>query len=239
LRHPAPKSKSPRPAPRAPTPPKRRRRATVARIDIVDAAEARFALAGYDATRLEDIGADIGMSRPAVLFHFSDKLELYRAVLDDVFGTLLGEIQFALAGTASLDARLSTAIETTVDYAGRRPSAAHLFMREAATSNPTLRAVARKQAAPLFKVLTMLLRDGEQAGLWSPRCDLYHFTSIIGGAIALYVGASRTIVPDHPYDPLSTRQLTALKEEMRVVASALLNPAVKRPVSSSLPQSRV
>jgi len=222
MSRPAVKSKSPHPAPQASAAPKRRRRATVARIDILDAAEARFAMDGYDATRLEDIGADIDMSRPAVLFHFSDKLELYRAVLDDVFGTLLGEIQFALAGTASLDARLRVAIETAVDYAGRRPSAAHLFMREAATSNPKLRDVAQKQSAPLLKLLAVLLRDGEQAGLWSPRCDVYHFASIIGGAIVLYVGASRTLAADLPYDPLSTRQLTAFKDEILAVTWALL-----------------
>jgi TetR/AcrR family transcriptional regulator len=208
--------------------PRRRRRAKVARIDILDAAEARFATAGYDATRLEDVGADIGMSRPAVLFHFSDKPELYRAVLDDVFGTLLGDIQFALAGTTSIDARLSVAIETTVDYAGRRPSAAHLIMREAATSNPTLREVAQKQAAPLLKLLTLLLSEGEQSGLWRLRCDVYHFASIICGAIVLYVGASRTLVPDLPYDPLSARQLTALKDEMLAVASALLQRKLKQ-----------
>jgi TetR/AcrR family transcriptional regulator len=202
--------------------PRRRRRAAVARIDIVDAAETRFATAGYDATRLEDIGADIGMSRPAVLFHFGDKLELYRAVLDDVFGTLLGDIQFALAGTATLDARLRAAIETAVDYAGRRPSAAHLIMREAATSNPTLRDIVQKQATPLIKLLALLLHEGEQSGLWKPRCDVYHFASIVGGAIVVYVGASRTLAPTLSYDPLSTRQLTAFKEEIVAVASALL-----------------
>ena len=205
-----------------PTLPRRRRHASVARIDIVDAAEARFATAGYDATRLEDIGADVGMSRPAVLFHFSDKLELYRAVLDDVFGTLLGDVQFALAGTASLDARLRAAIETAVDYAGRRPSAAHLIMREAATSNPTLRAIVQRQAAPLIKLLALLLHDGEQSGLWRPRCDVYHFASIVGGAIVVYVGAARTLAPSLSYDPLSTRQLTAFKEEIVAVAWALL-----------------
>jgi TetR/AcrR family transcriptional regulator len=202
--------------------PRRRRRAAVARIDIVDAAEARFAATGYDATRLEDIGADVGMSRPAVLFHFSDKLELYRAVLDDVFGTLLGDIQLALAGTATLDTRLRAAIETAVDYAGRRPSAAHLIMREAATSNPTLREIVQKQATPLVKLLALLLYEGEQSGLWTPRCDVYHFASIVGGAIVTYVGASRTLAGTLSYDPLSTQQLTAFKEEIVAVAWALL-----------------
>ena len=209
------------------TAPRRRRTAKVARLDILDAAETRFATAGFEATRLEDVGADIGMSRPAVLFHFSDKLALYRAVLDDVFGGLLGEIQFALAGTAALDERLKVAIETAVDYPGRRPNAAHLVLREAATSDPTLRDVAQKQAAPLIKLLELLLREGQRAGLWQPRCDVVHFASIIAGAVALYIGASRTLAADLPYDPLATAQLAALKEEILLVTWALLRPTLK------------
>lgn len=211
--------------PSATPPPRRRRNPAVARIDILDAAEARFATEGFHATRLEDIGADIGMSRAAVLFHFSDKVALYRDVLDDVFGGLLGDLQFALAGTTSVDLRLRVALTTAVDYAGRRPSAAHLTMREAATTDAVLRDVAQKQAKPLLKLLGVLLREGARTGRWQPRCDVYHFASIIGGAIALYVGAARTLVADLPYDPLSATQLAALKDEVLIIAAALLRPA--------------
>jgi hypothetical protein len=95
-------------------------------------------------------------------------------------------------------------------------------MREAATSNPTLRDIVQKQATPLIKLLALLLHEGEQSGLWKPRCDVYHFVSIVGGAIVVYVGASRTLAPTLSYDPLSTRQLTAFKEEIVAVAWALL-----------------
>jgi hypothetical protein len=94
--------------------------------------------------------------------------------------------------------------------------------------------VAQKQAAPLFKLLALLLSEGERSALWKPRCDVYHFASIICGAIVLYIGASRTLVADLAYDPLASRQLAALKEEMLAVAAALLQPAKPFP-----PRARV
>ena len=54
------------------------------RRQILAAAERRFADAGFEGTRLDDIADDIGMVGSAILYHFADKRELYRAVRDDL-----------------------------------------------------------------------------------------------------------------------------------------------------------
>jgi TetR/AcrR family transcriptional regulator len=202
----------------------RKAQATATRARILAAAERQFATQGYAAARLEDVGAAAGIGRPAVLFHFADKLQLYRTVLEDVFGGLLAEVQLALAGTGSLPERMEAGLTTVVDYAGRRPTTAHLVLREAATDDPMLRDLARAQAGPFLRLLAMVIDEGQRGGAWDPVADVYHFASIVGGAVVLYVAATRTLIADLPYDPLAPAQLAALKSEVLAIARALLRP---------------
>ncbi len=198
--------------------------AAATRGRILLAAERQFATLGYAAARLEDIGAEAGVRRPAVLFHFEDKLQLYRTVLEDVFGGLLAEMQLALAGVGSLPERMEAALTVVVDYAGRRPTTAHLVLREAATTDAMLRDLARAQATPFLRLLAMVLDEGRRRGDWDPVADVYHFATIVAGAVVLYVAATRTLIADLPYDPLAAPQLTALKGEVLAIARALLRP---------------
>src|SRR5262245_62908329 len=55
------------------------------RAEIVAAAERHFAEVGFEAARLEDIAAEVGIRRAAIFYHFGDKQELYAAVLDEVY----------------------------------------------------------------------------------------------------------------------------------------------------------
>ena len=75
-----------RPQTAAPEPIRRRSNGLRTRAEIVAAAERHFAERGFEATRLEDIAAEVGIRRAAIFYHFGDKQELYAAVLDEVFG---------------------------------------------------------------------------------------------------------------------------------------------------------
>jgi AcrR family transcriptional regulator len=48
---------------------------------ILHAAMNRFGAAGYDATRLDDVAADAGVTKPILYRHFTSKEDLYLAVL--------------------------------------------------------------------------------------------------------------------------------------------------------------
>src|SRR5262249_40947356 len=48
---------------------------------ILDAAEARFAAKGYDATSLGDVADDVKIRAPSLYKHFAGKRELYVAVM--------------------------------------------------------------------------------------------------------------------------------------------------------------
>ena len=65
-----------------PSPPKPRLPAAERRELILSAAMNRFGATGYDQTRLEDIAADTGVTKPILYRHFGSKKGLYLAVLD-------------------------------------------------------------------------------------------------------------------------------------------------------------
>lgn len=57
-----------------------------ARATVLEAATGLFAARGYDGVALAEIAAAAGVSKPAVLYHFADKAELWRACVDALWG---------------------------------------------------------------------------------------------------------------------------------------------------------
>lgn len=57
--------------------------ADVTRQSLLDAALAVFSKQGYEATRLEDIAEEAGVTRGAIYHHFGGKLELYNALVQE------------------------------------------------------------------------------------------------------------------------------------------------------------
>jgi TetR/AcrR family transcriptional regulator len=213
-----------------PASPSRQTRADRTRAQILEAAAERFALYGYDETRLEDVGQDVGIGRSAVLYHFKDKQQLHRAVLDDVFGELLDRLRAALVGTGSLADRVERAVGGFVDHLGRHPTAARIGMREAVVADPALREEVQRQARPFLALLEMIFEEGERTGVFRPlRCDPLRFVSTIAGATLFYVAALPTVMAEMPYDPLSDDALGAHRRDMIDAARRMLGIRGPRP----------
>src|SRR5688572_16884785 len=110
-------------SPPAATPPVRHRTSGLqTRAEIVAAAERHFAERGFEAARLEDIAADVGIRRAAIFYHFGDKDELYAAVLDAVFDGM----RAAMPTSGSAAERLEASLLGWIDYVARRPTVARL-----------------------------------------------------------------------------------------------------------------
>ena len=214
-------------------------RAQRTRGEILAAAEGRFARLGFAQTRLEDIGADAGVGRSVVLYHFGDKRTLYRTVLDEVFAPLLVTVRRALAGSGSLLERLENAIGALVDYVSRRPAAARIALLEAATPDPELRAEIQERAAPFLELFATVLEEGVRAGEIDPiGSNPFHFLSAVGGAIIFYVAALPTFVRDLPDDHLAPEHVDALKRDVLAIAQRLLGTGGPRAVAPIRPANQ-
>jgi AcrR family transcriptional regulator len=213
--------------------PDKREQAECTRGQILHAAERRFAMLGFAATRLEDVGEEVGIGRSAVLYHFRDKRELYRAVLDDVFGGFIDAVRAPLTGAGTLPERIEAAVTASIDYGRRRPTSAHIALREAATTNSEFRDRIRQRTGPAMQLLQGLFDKGRRAGVLDPiRPDAFHFVSAIAGATMFYIAALPTFTSDLPYDPLAPEQFEAHKRDVLQIARRLLGiggPRLLRP----------
>ena len=170
--------------------PRRRLEANKSKIEILDAAEQRFAELGYEATRLEDVAKDIGLGRSGVLYHFSTKEKLYRAVLEYVYGDYAGKVTRVLAGSGSLAERIEATIGFSVDEVCKRPSIAQIAIREASAIDSDFVSLVRLQAKPFMGLLRNIFEEGEKTGELNPvNTDPYILLSSISGTVIFYVNA--------------------------------------------------
>ena len=78
---------------------------------LLDAAFRIFALRGYRATRLEDVAAEVGLTKGAIYYHFENKEDLLRQALQQWHKTIFEEIEQALeAEQAPVAAKIRLAL---------------------------------------------------------------------------------------------------------------------------------
>jgi AcrR family transcriptional regulator len=212
---------------------RRQGRAERTRSQILEAAAVRFAECGYNATRLDDIGQDVGVGRSAVLYHFKDKRLLYRAVLDDLFGGLLAALRSPLMREGTLADRIEAAVSAFVDYIGQHPTVARLALRESLNTGSEIREEIQAQSQPFLSLLEMIFEEGELSGIFRPlRSDPLHFVSTVVGSTLFYVAALPTLVGELPYDLLCEEQLEAHKRDVLDITRRLLGIRGPRPVTA-------
>jgi AcrR family transcriptional regulator len=115
-------SPSPPPRPQRLAPPARR-------ALIVEAAGRLFGQRGYDATRLDDVAAAAGVTKPILYRHFASKRELYVALLqrhrDD-----LGSFAGLVPREGSLEERLRAVLEAWFAYVEAHAYAWRMLFRD-------------------------------------------------------------------------------------------------------------
>jgi AcrR family transcriptional regulator len=96
---------------------------------IVEAAGRLFGKRGYDGTRLDDVAAAAGVTKPILYRHFDDKRALYLALLErhrEDLGTFAG----AIPESGSLEDRLRAVLEVWLDYVEAHAYAWRMLFRD-------------------------------------------------------------------------------------------------------------
>jgi TetR/AcrR family transcriptional regulator len=203
-------------------PTRRRTSGEETRAAILAAAERHFAERGFEAARLEDIAADVGIRRAAIFYHFSDKQELYAAVLDE----LLGDATRVLPARGSAAQRLEAAITGWIDYVARRPTLARLILREAASAQPGIASPLVRAGAASIAWFRALIDEGVATGELKPLTDPHRFISLMGATTVFHFAAMPSLTPDVPFDPSSEAEVARHKREMLRVARRMLGVEV-------------
>jgi AcrR family transcriptional regulator len=119
--------------------PRRRLKPDQRRELIVEAAGRQFGARGHDGTRLDDIAAAAGVTKPVLYRHFADKTALYLALLERHRADL-GSFAAAIPRTGSLEARLRAVLEVWLDYVQSHGYAWRMLFRDRG-GGPAIQAV--------------------------------------------------------------------------------------------------
>ncbi|HKY93113.1 MAG TPA: TetR/AcrR family transcriptional regulator [Nevskiaceae bacterium] len=208
---------------------KPKRDAERTRADVLAAAEDLFARRGYEVARLEDVAEMVGITRPALFYHFRDKQTLYNAVLEDAFGSLASKVAEALSTRGSVPLRVERATEAWVDAVVARPTLARLILRHIADieQHPTHRMYAASDR--LLRGTFQLFEQGRASGELKPlHDDPFYAASNVIGTTVFYVSALAPLLPSNASPSLGPEQVKLLKSEVLKTVRRLLGFARPR-----------
>lgn len=124
---------------------------------IVEAAGRLFGERGYERTRLDDIAAAAGVTKPIVYRHFDSKRDLYLALLDRHRDDLPGFID-SMPARGTAEERLRAVLDTWLDYVEARSYAWKMLFRDTG-GGPEIAARRREVHARARAVLVELIRS--------------------------------------------------------------------------------
>ena len=157
---------------------------------ILDAALDQFGRRGYEATSLDALAADLGVTKQAILYWFPSKEALLDAVVVRSAEDLRVALEGALAGSAPGFGRLETVMSTVFRFAVRRPALLGL-LREVNRLGPTVAARLEAGVAPLVQRAIGFLAGEMDAGTIR-RADtrlllLFMYATVVGVATEVEV----------------------------------------------------
>lgn len=215
---------------------RRRSNGVRTRAEIIAAAERHFAEHGFQDTRLADIAADVGIQRPSLSYHFSDKRDLYTAVLQTAFA----DWSEALPSDGSTVARLEAAMASWVDFVAEHPNAARLLLRELANAQPEKIAAFLRLGGAEVDWFETLIDEGVTTGELHPKVEPLRFMSVMAAFAVVQFATLPWLSLRVPVESRDREELQKRKYEILVVARALLGyepDTAATPVARRLPRA--
>jgi TetR/AcrR family transcriptional regulator len=195
------------------------------RARILAVAERHFAERGFEAARLADIAAEVGIRSAAIFYHFGDKQDLYAAVLDELFGGAMAVLPSR--GTAT--ERLEASLTGWIDYVAQRPSVARLILREAANAQPGVVSPFVRAASANVRWFRAVIDEGMASGELRPLTDPHRFISLMGANTVYHFAAMPWLTLNSAFDPWSPAELEKHKREILLVARTMLGIGSRPP----------
>lgn len=162
---------------------------------ILDVALGLFARHGYNGLRLDDVAEAVGIRRPSLYHHFSDKPELYAAVWERA----VVEQEAFLAphfdrADLSAEQLLDIAIDAWIDYAFSHQDFIYLLLH-ALASGQTRDFPLGASTPPTVRRWQELLDRGVAEGSFRPIL-LVECLALIGGMLSFYIATPDNLVPE-------------------------------------------
>jgi AcrR family transcriptional regulator len=148
-----------------------RQQTAATRDKILDVAESLFARKGVDRATIKQIGAGAGLNPALLYYYFAGKEDLYKAVLQRLFDTVLAQGVAVLDGTVPPADAIRRLLVLQAEWLLARPNLYRLLVREMVDHDARhAQEVMLQMAAGPFQRLCRVIEQGQQSG--SFRSDL-------------------------------------------------------------------
>jgi AcrR family transcriptional regulator len=131
---------------------------------ILAAARARFLSDGVDGASLRGIASDAGTSIGMVYYYFPTKDELFFAVVEELYGKLLKDIEAAIAPDVPVRERVERLYARVARVSEEELLVMRLVLREALTSNTRFARLRERFEAGHVPLIARLIADGYGSG---------------------------------------------------------------------------
>jgi AcrR family transcriptional regulator len=186
-------------------------KATATRRSLVAAARGLFGERGFAATSVDEIVRAAGVTKGALYHHFTDKDDLFRAVVEDVKGELTGIVGEAFLEAATEPDALDTVTRGCLAFIDvhRDPAVQRITILDA---RAVLDAATRRDLDARYEVAVIrgALRRAVRLGVIDPQ-PLGTLAHVLAGAL----GEACALLAE-------AEDETAVREEVRTVVSRLL-----------------
>ena len=190
---------------------------------IVEASLRRFADHGFRATTVQQIADDVEISKQRLLYHFSSKEELHRAVVESVadqWKELLPQLLGAAVRSEAMESRLAPLLE----FLREQPHAARYVMRDIISPEREAVTTMGQLVWPWIEQLADQIRRGQAEGRFDAELEPLPYVVLSSLLTLVHV----VVFPEGDPDSFHLRA-TMEKELGRMIGASLRPPPGDEP----------
>ncbi len=176
------------------------------RARIIDAAQEIFARDGFVAAKMEEIAVAVGIRRPSLFYHFTNKEALFVAAHEQVFARIEPIFRESLVPDGDPFVQPDRVTRTVLAVMAEQPSFARMVARTAVDRHPAAVRIVRRYLQPLIDVSVDFVRRGQRRGVFRSDADPFFFTLNSWGAALMYFTARDLLAPSPAPSPARDRE---------------------------------
>ena len=180
-----------------------------------------FARHGYEGVSLQAIAERVGVTKQTLLYHFSSKDVLRKAVLDQVFAHWRERLPQMLEAVTSGHGRFDALTRELFRFFEADADRARLIVRELLDNPEEMRRMLAENLRPWVLLVAQYVREGQRIGLIQPDADPEAYVLTVISLVLATVSATGVAEAVLGESSARERQQTEL---LRLTKAALFKP---------------
>jgi TetR/AcrR family transcriptional regulator len=170
--------------------PRRSHDSKATRKSLLNAAAKLFAARGFDGASVAEVARQAGANKALINYHFGGKLQLYRAIVREMFAELLDRVEPLRNDARPPDHLLREFIAIVGDTANRRrPHLSKMMLREVIAGGPHLDHEVLVYPMRVFAVVREIIERGIRERVFRPVDPILTHLSLVGSLVFFFATA--------------------------------------------------